>query len=75
VRSASRLDVLEFGIPSGCPLLDGPTSRTVTLGARGLDTETALALGTVLVEKVALGTAELYCKVDELRQAAQSVSA
>ena len=52
VRSASRLDVLEFGIPSGCPLLDGPTianAHAVTLGARGLDTETALALTSGLV--------------------------
>ena len=47
-------------------------SQVVNLACMGVD---MAVVGTVLVEKVALGAEELSCKVDELRQAAQSVSA
>jgi tryptophan synthase alpha chain len=47
VRSAQRLDVMEFGIPSREPRLDGPTishAHEVVVEERGLDPETSLAL-------------------------------
>jgi len=47
VRAAQRLDVVEFGIPSSKPWLDGPTIATahaIAVGERGLNAETALAL-------------------------------
>jgi tryptophan synthase alpha subunit len=47
VRAAQRLDVLEFGIPSGAPVFDGPTiakAHQVVVCERGLDAETSLAL-------------------------------
>jgi tryptophan synthase alpha subunit len=47
VRAAGRLDVIEFGLPSVEPRLDGPVisgAHQVVVGERGLYTETALAL-------------------------------
>jgi tryptophan synthase alpha subunit len=47
VRAAQRLDVVEFGIPSGNPSFDGPTianAHQVAVRERGLDAETSLAL-------------------------------
>ena len=47
VRAAGALDVLEFGIPTPEPLLDGPTiahAHDVVTNDRGLCAETALAL-------------------------------
>jgi tryptophan synthase alpha subunit len=47
VRVAQRLDIMEFGVPSNCPRLDGLTisrAHDVVVHDRGLDTETSLAL-------------------------------
>jgi tryptophan synthase alpha subunit len=47
VRAAQRLDVMEFGIPSCEPRLDGPTisrAHGIVVEERGLDPETSLAL-------------------------------
>ena len=47
VRAAGRLDVIEFGLPSVEPRLDGPVisgAHQVVVGERGIYTETALAL-------------------------------
>jgi tryptophan synthase alpha chain len=47
VRAAQRLDVVEFGIPSGNPMFDGPAianAHQVAVCERGLDAETSLAL-------------------------------
>lgn len=47
VRAAQRLDIMEFGVPSQAPRLDGPTiskAHDVVVRDRGLDAETSLAL-------------------------------
>jgi tryptophan synthase alpha subunit len=47
VRAAQRLDIMEFGIPSSTPRLDGPTisrAHEMVVCERGLDAETSLAL-------------------------------
>lgn len=47
VRASEKLDVIEFGIPTGHPDLDGPIisgAHKVVIDSRGMDAETALAL-------------------------------
>lgn len=47
VRSSGKLDVIEFGIPTGHPNLDGPIisdAHKVVVDRRGMNAETALAL-------------------------------
>jgi tryptophan synthase alpha chain len=46
-RAARELDVIEFGIPTPAPLMDGPViarAHELVVGGRGLGAETALAL-------------------------------